>query len=268
MRERGVAKRSRRNATFPPHDPRAIKAALRRELYELGSSRRYLDDIEFVAQPESPLAISPVVNGIDLPEHFGQTPLSAFAREWYLDGLTDTDGRRRGIPFTYGEKPGLICCREYLDIDVVGRYVRWELPDSLEGAPFVFDRAIYRERLEWTLAQLREHEPDFHRVRREFFQRTPWNGPKNMGLSLPDIGTDGMGAPALMFSHLMWSTHITLVVGERGEPMEAALARATHLIARWDVTELRAVWHGRVKPPSYPDHWTPSVPGLVFQFPV
>ena len=98
-----MARPARRRPTLPDHDPRAIRGALRREIYELGDSLRFLDDIEFRVGEVSPScfdepsgpALELTINGerMSLERDWDTVPASM---QWVpTASLRDHDGRRR-----------------------------------------------------------------------------------------------------------------------------------------------------------------------------
>lgn len=254
VRERGVAKRPRRNATFPPHDPRAIKAALRRDLYQVGDSLRQLDDIEFDVRGEgASQTVQPLVNGVDLTALLHHSPMWAGALSLHYRGLTDADGQRR-VSWTAGPRPGDECCASQLHIGVAGRYIRWVLPEDFDQREFIFDRSLYRERLSASLEDYLRNEEPFRRALREFYQRTPWQGPESMGLTSPWV-CQRRDRRGVLFQDRFWRTTAWLDVGRFDVPYEEIMRRAVPIIARWDTSEMTVEWSGSVRPPHYPDHW-------------
>jgi hypothetical protein len=122
------------------------------------------------------------------------------------------------------------------------------------NAVFVFDRATYRERLTAVLDAYRDDEPAWLRLRREFFERTPWDGPLGMGLERPGISETG-SSRGIHFIDPFWHVDVIVLIGDVAETVEECLVRATRLIAQWQPEELRALWSGPVKPPHYPSQW-------------
>jgi hypothetical protein len=260
VRERGVAKRSRRNATIPPHDPRAIAVARRRDLYQVGDALRHLDDIAFRPVPaHGTVFVSPIVNGTDLGSAIRHHPLHAGNLAWHHAGLTDAEGDRLHVPLTEGPGDGNPSQRAHVKVSAYGKYVRWETPDSLDRNVFVFDRASYREQLATALAEYMPVEREQSRLIREFFQRTPWAGPESMGLFEPELlRRPHVNGFALAFRDPFWRARVRIALGRRDEDLAGVLARATVLIARWDLDEFQGQWCGTVRPPAYPLHWQPT----------
>lgn len=144
-----MASPARRKQPLPAHDPRAIRGALRREIYEFGDSFRFLEDIEFVVVEREGVgrAVKPIVNRIDLVEAIEHVPVPVASSVWHYSGLNDAEGRREDVPFTWGPQPGSSGDVARLGVGVAGRYVRRTLGDALGNVVLAFDRATYRERL-------------------------------------------------------------------------------------------------------------------------
>jgi len=252
-----VARPARRRQPLPAHDPRAVRGALRREIYEFGDSLRFLDDIEFVVverEGRGP-AIKPIVNGIDLVEAIEHVPVPAASCVWHYSGLDDAGGRRDGVPFTWGPLPASSGPCATLGIAVGGRYVRWTLGDELGNAVLVFDRATYRERLTAALEATSDREPTHLRLLRDFYERTPWEGPFEMGLEDPVV----VWPPCIRrirFLDPFWHAEVIVLVGDPEQPLDEYLAGATRTIAQWNTETLGGQWSGPVRPPHYPLHWT------------
>jgi len=258
-RPRSVARPARRRPTLPAHDPRAIRRALRRQVYESGDSLSDLDDVVFrvdfaprIWLPATLPHITADVNG------YGRMGLDfPVAAQFYpVSTIRDVEGQRViGLHRTgdNGFENG-----RAMTISAIGRYVRWEgLP-----RPFVkgltFDRATYRERLEAALVEARAGETPEARAVRNVIQRAPWGGAEEMGLTLvnTDVTLDGL---TLTFRDEFWQTVVRFRVPWNPEDLAASVRSAVREIAQWNHGGWVVSWFP-LKPrtevsPPYPVEW-------------
>jgi len=90
---------------------------------------------------------------------------------------------------------------------------------------------------------------------RHFYERTPWEGPFEMGLEDPVV----VWPPCIRrirFLDPFWHAEVIVLVGDPEQPLDEYLAGATRTIAQWNTETLGGQWSGPVRPPHYPLHWT------------
>ncbi len=260
-----MARPARRRPTLPDHDPRAIRAALRREIYELGDSLRFLDDIEFrvseeqrdwIDEPSGP-ALELTINGesMRLQRSWAGVPARV---QWVPNAsLRDRDGHRRVcIGACRCDATG--CSQQFADIEVAGRYVVWRVADRHFGRPLVFDRASYRESLEAALSEVRARETADEWALREILDRASWAASEVLGLRLYDAHVRA-NALELKFDDQFWRTLVKVRMPWDDADLARTVRACLEALAQGETHAWDTEWHppyfDRSVRPPYPEAW-------------
>lgn len=261
-----MARPARRRPTLPDHDPRAIRAALRREIYELGDARSQLDTIDFVVVSLPPAsgvgppepAIEAVVNGVSTTRDLHWAPVPAWLAWVPPRSLRDHDGSRVAS-FAMCNCRTLQCEALEATVDIAGRYVLWRTADRHFGGPLVFDRSSYREELESALATIRALETPDEWALRETLDRASWAATDALGLQLNDAWWTAGGGLTLAFDDRFWRTGVQVTLPLQGSDGAAQVRRCLALLATGSTESWDASWRpwcgSESVVPPYPSTW-------------